>query len=502
MKKIIVLVTMIAVLTGSMFAQGVPGGFVSPQNAATNGRIRSFADDFIRPDAYQNVKLENWFGFASFASDSRAALGWATKLGEDNSGPLLSLFYTGSALAGVQNSTTTERDGVTYYNPNTQLSGNPSNQIAVLLGLGNMGFRLSLISTYNSINQKDFLWNRQAMIDDDNDPNTPDVPVTITDKYKSYEVGNGLISPQIAWSMTNNLIDGVGIRPWVTLDVGFNNNFSKIQGGGDNNVIINQSANYIRPELQLGLGGITLANKNNWRTSFDFEYRLRLDLYDNEYNDTNGKVAKISGRYRPDNPATPLVNEGILEEYSWMDHRIRPSISTQWNGDKLRLRAKFDLNMTLTSADTAQQTDDNGTLKKNGDVTNAFAFGLNPDLALAAQWQVTEKFFINMGGRLNIDALTITTTDSERYTDGTAVADSKSTTTAFTFRGLSNLLTLGVTLNATDNMFFEVACGVGKDNRLDLFPTTSYSRDASGDLNPSTNNSVLSFANILVGFKF
>ena len=474
MKKIIVLVTMIAVLAGSVFAQGVPGGFVSPQNAATNGRIRSFADDFIRPDAYQNVKLANWFGFASYASDSRATLGWATKLGEDNSGPFLGLFYNGSAWAGVQNSTTTVNDGITYFDHTTALSGSPSNQIAVLLGLGDMGFRFSLISTYNSISQKDFTSTVKEMFDHDNDPSTPDIEV---DKYKSYEVGNGSISPQIAWSMTNNLIDGVGIRPWVTIDVGFNNNFSKIQKDGDKNVIINRSANYIRPELQFGLGGITLANKNNWRTSFDFEYRLRLDLYDNEYNDTNGKVAKISGR----NTST------AFDEYSWMDHRIRPSISTQWNGDKLRLRAKFDLNVLLTGTDTTPQIDDNGKLKAQGAVTNVFSFGLNPDLALAAQWQVTEKFFINMGGRLNLTAFNITTTDSEIYANGTVVAKSKSTTTDFTFANkIDNLLTLGVTLNATDNLFFEASSGVG-NNRFDTFATGA---------GPFT------FTNILVGLKF
>jgi len=463
MKKIIVLVTMITVMAVSVFAQGVTG-FASPQNSATQGRIRSFADDFIRPDAYQNVKVDDWFGFTSFASTTRAAVGWGTKLGE-GSGPFLGLFYNGSVWYNVVNSTTTERDSVTYYTPQT-LDGTqlPYNQIAVLLGLGDMGFRLSLRSTNNSINQSDFT-----------DGAT---------KYKSYEAGLGNITPQIAWSLTNNIIDGVGVRPWVTLDFGFNNDFSKSQRDGDNDVTINRSYNNIRPELQIGLGGIILAEKNKWRTSFDLEYLLGMDLYNNEYNDVNGKVVKISGRYVPDDPST-VVNERVLDEYFSMNHRIKPVISAQWNGDNLRLRAKFDLNVTLASTDTTPKFDDNGTLKTQGNVTNVFAIGFNPDLALAAQWQVTEKFFINMGGRLNLSAMTITTTNSEAFVGGTATANTKSTATAFTFGGgLSNALSLGVTLNATDNMFLEAACGITTGNVLTTF------------------GALTTFSNLLVGLKF
>ena len=483
MKKFLGLAIIVSVLTGTVFAQSLPGdGFASAQNTATNGRIRSFADDFIRPDSFQNVKVDKWFGMASFQSNLRAALGWAARIGadEEKAGTFLGLFYGGSAWAGLQPKSTTEIDGVKYFNPTASISGNPYNQLAILLGFAKMGFRLSFISTYNLINQKDFSYTYDW--DDDSDPDTPDV--LKTDKYKSLKKGSGLLSPQIAWSMSSNLVDGIGIRPWATFDLSFNNNFDKQEKDGDNNVTINRSVNYIQPEFQFGLGGVTIANKNSWRTSFDFEYRLRMRFYNNEYNDSNGKVAKIKG----------LNNNGTFTENSWMDHRIRPIFSTQWNGEKLRLRSKLDLNVLLTSVSTAPQTDDNGTLKKNGDVTDAFTFGFNPDLQLAAQWQVSEKFFVNIGGRVNLTVLNVTTTNKERYSNGAAVPNSKSKTTDVTYgtnNQFSNQLTLGVTINATKNLFLEAVVGGGTarlpENKFDIFSTT---------------DGPFSFGSILIGLKF
>jgi len=507
MKKIVVLVTMITVLAGSVFAQGLPGtgydpngtsgsAFASPQSAATNGRIRSYADDYMRPDSFHNVNFDNWMGFASFQSNLRAALGYGTRLGkakEDEEGKVgkkpvfLGLFYGGSAWANYETINKREVDGVTYFpsKVNTPLpmlgATLPYNQAAVLIGIANMGFRISFISTYKAINQKDFTFGRTDI--DDTDPDNP-IEIDNSIKVKSYEVGKGLFSPQLAWSMSKNLTK-VGIRPWVTFDLDFYNDFSKSQvynGNTDGPLTISYSNNYIQPIFQFGLGGITVADDKGWRTSVDLEYRARLQFYNNEFSydpasGGNVLVSKVKGRNQ----------NGNLDEYFWMDHRIRPSISTQWNGEKFRFRSKFDLNVELESSDSTAKIDNNGALISEGDEINNFIFKFNPDLNLAAQWQFAPKFFLNVGGRITIAALNLTTTKKAEYTNDSKNENSDSKTTDLSFGAVSNRLTLGVTINATDNLFLEASCGVGSNNVVDTF---------------LTNTGFLTFGSILAGLKF
>ena len=498
MKKIIILVIMITVLTGSVFAQSLPTtsgipAFASPQNTATQGRIRSAADDFIRPDAYHNVNFDNWFGIASFSSDIRATLGFATRFGKSEEGEeskkpvYMSFFYGGSAWANFDINTKREAGGITYFPAaaSTDLpvlsSALPYNQFAILLGAADMGFRLSFISTYKSINQKDF-----THIDNTDPFNLNYV------HYKKYQTGNGLNSIQLAWSMSKNLTK-VGIRPWAAFDLDFNYNFNKNQvydGNIAGNTIVSNSVNFIQPILQFGLGGIIVHNNKGWRTSIDMEYRMRLRLHNNEFSYTHdgraySQVAKIKGRNR----------NGAIDEYFWMDHRIRPSISTQWNGEKLRLRSKLDLNFEFQSIDsTAKTVGNNGALISNGANTNEFTFRFNPDLALAAQWQMASKFFLNIGGRVNVSALNLTTTKGSAYTDDTKNNNSDYKTTSLSFGAVSNELTLGLTINATNNLFIEATCGVGSDNIVNTFATTKTSSGKPEGL--------LIFGGILLGLKF
>jgi len=492
MKKIIVFVLMAAIITGIVFAQSLPGmtgqgwvgadgGFQSPQSMATLGRLRSSADDFIRPDAYQGVRFENSFAFVSYALGNRATLGYATKFGS----LYLGLFYGGSLWANAQMTGSTEErtlwhgsmednvktlNAITFANAN-----NPYNQVAVLFGIADMGIRLSFITTYKTINDSDFVFGGN--------------------QYKSLELGNGNIVPQLAWSMTKNLTEK-GIRPWATFEFGFYNDFSKNQlynpaNGDDGARSVAHSNNYMMPELQVGLGGFTIANVNSWRTSIDLEYRMRLQLWENEFV-YNNEIKKIKGR-----------NGATFDEYSHSQHRIRPIISTQWNGDKLRLRGKLDLNIEFRTTDiTPMYVKGDGSLGiGNGlggtvNATNALNFRLNPDLALAAQWQMASKISLNMGGRINVDALQITSTTGKRYIDDVEVANSSNKTIAYAAGAVSSQLSLGVTINATDNLFIEAVCGGGigntgtgnlLNNNFDIFSTT---------------NGPFSFASILVGLRF
>ncbi|MCL2174699.1 MAG: hypothetical protein FWB73_01515 [Treponema sp.] len=502
-KKIIVAITMIAVLAGSVFAQGLPGdGFVSPQNTATIGRIRSNADDFMRPDSFHNVNFDSWYGFASFQSTLRATLGFATRFGkapEDEEGKTgkkpvyLGLFYGGSAWANYEPISKREVDNITYFPAAASIalptlsSANPYNQAAILLGIANMGFRLSFYSTYKAINQKDFTY--VPLIDHDDDTTTPMIPGTPVN-YKSYNTGIGVNSLQLGWSMSNNLTK-VGIRPWVTFDLDFNNNFRKYQifdaTTAGNSTVVN-SINFIQPIFQFGLGGITVANNKGWRTSVDLEYRMRLRFYDSEYS-----YAPASGGYTQIGKISGRNTNGALDEYFWMDHRIRPSVSTQWNGEKFRFRSKFDLNLELQSIDSAGRAINNGALISNGNDQNEFTFRLNPDLALAAQWQFAEKFFLNMGGRVNITALSLAAAKGTAYNNGTIVSDYKTTTTSF--GAVGNELNLGFTINATNNLTIEANAGVGSDNVVSTFSTTRSA--TTGRL-----EGLLMFGGILLGLKF
>ena len=108
--KWILAAILLLVMSGIVFAQGLPNpnsvgaGFTSPQSSATQGRLRSAADDFIRPDAYAGMRFENAFGMVSFASTNRAALGYATRLGGEEEGKkpvYISAFYTGTFWSNV-----------------------------------------------------------------------------------------------------------------------------------------------------------------------------------------------------------------------------------------------------------------------------------------------------------------------------------------------------------------------------------------------------------------
>jgi hypothetical protein len=486
MKKAILIAVLFTVMAGGgLFAQAIPGGFASPQSQATQGRLRSAADDFIRPDSYSGVSFENWYGMASFASTNTATLGYATKVGEKEEGgrPIfIGVFYSGSFWANVTIPEYTEQistfTGVEKNIPvygAIDLASNPSNQIAVLIGVANMGFRLSFRTTYES-----FRTDGDSLIN--------------SIEYKSYETGNGLISPQFAWSMAKN-ITADGIKPWVTFDMGFNRDYTKTErysnasGSWVARESIGNSQNNIAPEFNIGLGGYTFANKNGWRTSADIEYRLQMTMYDNEYNYTDekgeNKIKSFKGTY----------SGTALAERSSNAHRVRPSLSTQWNGEKLRLRGRLDLNLIFSGSENnpmALKSDNSGSLVNTGNTAKNSTFQFNPDMQLAAQWQAASRLFLNVGGRINLLALSSTTTEGKEYTNGEEVEKSDYKIIAKSYGAAQNHLNIGVTLNATDNLSIEAVTGLSgtskNTNRLNFFDTS--------------DTGLFNFGSILVALKF
>jgi hypothetical protein len=332
-------------------------------------------------------------------------------------------------------------------------------------------------------------------------------------EYKSYSIDKGLISPQLAWSLTKNLVDGKGVKPWLTVDLDFNRDYGKAEAytpDGGNYVVsesIVMSNNSIVPKLGLGLGGLTIAEKGGFRATLDLDYALAIGTYSNEYNyteDGKNKIGTING----------LVSGGSYYEIGYNTHLVTPSIAGSWNSDKLRLRFKLNLNLGFQGGNyTVNDLEYSGSaykgLRKNGVDGTISVFNFNPDLRLAAQWWIAPKLALNAGGRINLRAYSWTQTEGKSYLAGDEVDNSsyKSVKAGFgvssadvptminnlsatpsTNSYISNELTLGVTLNATDNMGVEATCGVS-NNKINVFST-------------STTDGLFTFGSVLVTMKF
>jgi hypothetical protein len=483
--KILGLTTAIAlsmIVAGGLWAQSLPGNiFSSPQSDASQGRMRSNADDFIRPDAYTNVKFEKWFGMTSYGQSNRATAGLATKIG----GLYLSAFYNGNFWAGKPANNYTESeanlwgDGYkTYRDYGTpSVATGPVNNAAILLGVGDMGFRLTYRTNYQSFSKKDIF---------------AEAPVGGKQYFKSYKAENGYIIPQIAWSMTKDLT-AIGLKPYVTVDLAFQRDslkgevyITKTETSGE---YIFSSGNYFEPKISFGLGGITVLNKDGFKGSIDLDNDLYLRVYNNEYTyyDNTGKPksAKIKGLNDDTNGLTTN---------SYFQDVITPSVAGSWSSGNVALRFKLNLPMTIIGTEVTDMDikDDKGTLQKNGDNTKTSTFAFQPDLRLALSWKVFPKLALYVGGRLQTTPLSSSTVTEKTYTADKE--DEHSTTkeknNGFgTAAGVTHNLRLGTTFNISDNVWVEAQTGLwNSEGKASVFSTTSWG--------------LFEFSSILVGLKF
>jgi hypothetical protein len=503
MKRLVLIALIISAAAGTVFAQLGAPGWSSPQSDATSGRIRSTADDFIRPDAYTNLKFDKFFGMTSYRSDNAVSLGYAGKAG----GLYIGAYYGGSFWAGIPNITyredtrdwlnETDKSGVKSYTALPTLgTGTPNNTLSLLIGAADMGFRFSVATNKKMFSDSDF--------------------VTGGSFYKSYEIESGNISPQFAWSMAKNLTDN-GIKPYLALDLTLTKNYEKTQEYVHEDPLVltskyipdqeevNQSNinNLIR--VRAGLGGYTLLNQNGFRFSADLDYDLRLTSYANEYNytDSAGKNQIKTGF---SGTITSTSSTTGFTETSLTNHTITPSLSGQWSGGPLAFRFKFNLPVNLQNnvytqmafkyADITDPTTitKDGTLAKNGSDYTTSIIGFNPNIALAAQWRIVPKLALNLGGSINLNSVTTTTTEGKTFTNDKE-NDKSSFKTVVTSNPslISNTLVTGVTFNATDNVIFEVASGA-TNGTFDVFGT--------GPGAGTGNGSLLYFTNLLVTLRY
>jgi hypothetical protein len=498
MKKLFVFAALILISATAVFAQtqvtsgsiAMPGLTSSPQFTATQGMFRSTADNFIRPDYYTAMTFDKFYAMTSFAAALRAQLGYAGKIGNlyisaayggsfwANYTPLnyeeTNVNWLGAGPRTVPVYYVSDPANANIFNPaNPFVAGRPENRIAILIGVADMGFRLTFSSIgHEYIGLKDDFVAR-------NDVFLTGTAVPGNAFFKSYEAERGTISPQIAWAMGKDLTEN-GIRPYVLLDLDFVRSYIKAEattGTGFNGVAVRNSENHFDPKLTLGLGGYTFyKNSGSFVLLADFEYALALKFYENEYSYTDGsgrnRISKINGLNR-------LVTDNIgdtnrvLSENAYHGHRITPALVGRWSGGPLALRFRLNLPVILYGEESTTLTpvaaSTSGDLD-SGDKTNTFFIGFFPNLRLAAQWKIIPKLTLNIGGQVSFGVSRTTTDTSVREAYGST----------------NNALTIGFTFLPTDNLTFEVSSGIGSDNNINF----------------NDDNGLLNFTSLLVGLKF
>jgi hypothetical protein len=490
--KVLTLTLLIAVVAAAgVWAQNLPGGiWASPQSNATEGRYRSNADDFIRPDAYAGVNVNKWFGMVAFTSKvvqeaelgALATVGFATKVNK----VYIGAFYSGDFWTWAPANNYTERQfigadvpaggkaGTTYdYYSNISVVPGPVNNASVLIGVADMGFRLTYRTNYQFFNKNDIVAGSAGAYQ----------------LYNNYQTESGYIAPQIAWAMAKNLTKN-GIRPYVTFDLGIERDYLKMETADGIN--IGRSLNHIDPSFAAGMGGYTFLNKDGFRLPADVDYVLTFNVYDNEYSyveDGKYKTAKIQGTYSP-------ASISFIEK-SYVSNLLTPSLSGQWSKDRLALKFKVNLPLGLINEEQSpMKLDANNNMINTGTSESSIAFTFRPDVRLALQYKVIpDKLTLNVGARIQSTTITAGLIDRILYDEygkeanvtkvhQNAYGDNAGGGSRFVSR-----FNIGPTFNFTENCWVEANTGVTNaygNNAIDVF--------APGGL--------FSFGSIMVGLKF
>jgi len=465
-------------------AQSLPNSiWSSPQSTTTEGRYRSNADDFIRPDTYTGVKFNKWFGMVSFLSGANnnavATAGFAAKVNN----VYIGAFYNGNFWTNTPVNNYTEQQfaaapnggaaGKVYnvYN-SINVTPSPVNNAAILIGAADMGFRVTYRTNYQSFDEGGIVTGNQL--------------------YNNYHAESGYMAPQIAWSMSKDLTKN-GIRPYITVDLVFNRDYQKTEtagpdGSGVTGANVSRSLNRLEPSVSTGLGGYTFYNKEGFKASCDLGYVFTMYAYDNEYGYVDSgeyKTGKIKGTY---NSAGNLY-----DEQSFMSHQLTPSLSGSWSEDKLALKFLLNLPLTIISREqNAMAINSSNQLVYQGASDSTFTFTFRPELRLAMQYKIIpSRLTLNTGARIQATAITLETTDRKNYNDGALVDGSAQKIHRDSFGGtFVSRFSIGPTFNFTDKLWVEAVTGVtnvyGNAGTIDIF----------------VPGGLFSFGSVLVAIKF
>jgi hypothetical protein len=491
---------------GGLWAQNTAtdpdnGNSLSPTNNGTSGRFKTAIDDYISPQDYAGLKLNNWFSYASWATAGQPQFGFAKQINNF----YLGLYYKGTFWGGVNNFAGkeeiiptfmggTESKKLTTYTIPAPLDY-PDNSVAVLFGFADMGIRLGFSSTYDSF-KSDGDMRVEAGVTSG---------VATYNHYKSYALENGNLVPQIKWGMARNLIKQ-GVKPYATATLNFHreslraNQYSTPNETSGEKILYSQ--NYFQPTFAAGLGGFTFYDADGFKGSVDLDYTLRLNLYSNDYSyaeDTSAGVAPADYKYGTKTfngtwgPVSAANASLILRERSYIYNSVVPSLAASWSsgnlGLKAKLRANLDFDTTKTTDMDATRDADgktNGNLQKHGNDETRDTFTVTPRLDLGLQYGIIPgKLTLNAGGRL-ARGITFTTTDLKVYDSGNEDQIKASKSKSSGFGTMTWRLHAGAMFNFSDNVWIEASTGV--QNGVNVFSTGA--------------DGLFNFTAIAVGLKF
>ena len=527
MKKILIGVLALAIAGGSAFAQtsvgpgnwvefGVtqvdpndpdsavipaPVGFVqTAHDWTTFGNITYHWNNIMSPAWHSGVQLDNWLGFASFAATNQYAMAYATRI----AGIYIAAYAGGTGFGNFMNRDFTRMSLDTWggtgwrefrlYGP--QVVGEPgeggergaqagfpnpnvgnNNRVSLLVGVADMGFRLSYATTVSRFNVSEYSrlwidnWVNQAG-DPDNDP--PDY-VDLGGLAYFSEISSVFGMRQIAlgWGMSRNLDPVRGIRPNAEVRLNFARNMLQANPLGADGVaqgnFINHSANYVQPEIELSSGWVNFVTTDSgWQIRGDLLYVLGFRMFNNDFSEWEGATIRninISGT---------RTSEGYFER-SWMNHRIRPRVQLHWAGERINLSTRLVLDNFITTSEENMRTLDNFSVSSNnGSNTSIFEYTFQPSLELAMRWfAIPDRFTLLAGGRYWFGDITRTVTEvTQLGADGSAVPQGTTTQTELEFANAVAQLRVGATFHFNQNFAIDASTGVanaGLNNTLNIF---------------------------------
>jgi len=475
---------------GHLWAQGLPGGiWSSPQNMATEGRFRSDADDFMRVDAFNNLSFNHWFGMVSFLQDPQnrpiATLGFAANVRS----VYIAAFYSGSFWAGAPVNNPTERQfgpgnfpyggqpGVTYrVFGHINVAPDPVNNIALLIGVADMGFRLTYRTNHQSFRDSNIVAEDRVPI-----TGQPALEVVDYQLFRNFRAAQGYMAPQIAWGMARNLTEN-GIRPHAALDLVFNRHFSRMETAGPNAAghtgeRVERSSNYFAPRLAVGSGGFTFfrSSGGGFSSQAYLDYALALRIYRNEFNYVEGNALRI-GQIR----GTNIPGSFPLVERSYVSNALTPAVSGSWREGRLALGFRLNLPLAFTRQKTAVMgLNPANELINAGDSMSMGAFAFRPDLRLGLQYElVPGRFTLNGGALIQATAIYLRSTSRDVYNAyGIRIHSERIRNNSFGPGSGPGSFTsgfhIGLNFNFLENIWVEATTGVsnafGSEQAIDVF---------------------------------
>lgn len=500
-------ILIIAAVLAFVVAAGVsasPRYIDSPESLATAGRFGGDAGDFLAPRYYSGVEFEKFFGVVSFVSNisgnfnpyfndftnKTAQLGAAFRFGD----AYLGLYYGGNpweyfgANSTMYKYTEVKEGRRTFrvYESIPQYTMDRGrlfyNEAAVLIGVSDMGIRLAFASDYET-----FKLEEKFRVAGGGDAGY----------YKSLETAYGHINPEIVWGMAKDIIPDRGIRPELSLGTDFyidyikrdkySGDFSSQTAGKE----VNRSQNYLRIDIGAALGGFTITQINNFKFGVDMGYGAGIRQYiNNEYSyNSNGKnkIKQFTFSGYKD-------SGGLYYGKTMNDHTITPSLSAEWEWDRVDLSSSLELGMIIENEKQSimqfKAGTTNGTLVKQGDDYNKTGFKFGPTLNLGMRWGVVPgKFFLNAGSGISFGSVEFVSTQQKLYANDRVVSGSAFKTVENKYSGASTTLSTGVSFYPVENVGIHAVCGIdsGK-NAVNVFGTEK-------------SSGLFNFMNILVTVK-